>query len=90
MPAGQVGPVQAGWAAPALQGAGHGAQGRAGIRAAAHCQGQCLVGTTPEQVQSVAERYFGDDQLTVGTLVPPPLDSKAARRKPSGVVPTRH
>ncbi len=45
---------------------------------------------TPEQVQSVAERYFGDDQLTVGTLVPQPLDSKAARRKPSGVVPTRH
>ncbi len=25
---------------------------------------------TAEQVRSVAERYFGDDQLTVGTLVP--------------------
>ena len=45
---------------------------------------------TPEQVQSVAQRYFGDDQLTVGTLVPQPLDNKAARRKPSGVVPTNH
>lgn len=45
---------------------------------------------TPEQVQSVAQRYFGDDQLTVGTLVPQPLDNKAERRKPSGVVPTNH
>ena len=45
---------------------------------------------TPEQVRSVAQRYFGDDQLTVGTLVPQPLDNKAARRKPSGVVPTNH
>ena len=44
---------------------------------------------TPEQVQSVAQRYFGDDQLTVGTLVPQPLD-KAPRQKPAGVVPTKH
>ena len=44
---------------------------------------------TPAQVQSVAQRYFGDDQLTVGTLVPQPPDG-AARRKPSGAVPTNH
>ena len=48
-----------------------------------------LRAVTPEQVQSVAQRYFGDDQLTVGTLVPQPVDA-AARRKPSGVAPTKH
>lgn len=32
-----------------------------------------LKGVTSEQVQSVAARYFGDDALTVGTLVPLPL-----------------
>lgn len=30
---------------------------------------------TPEQVQSVAARYFGDDQLTVGILRAQPLDA---------------
>jgi zinc protease len=34
---------------------------------------------TSEQVQAVAARYFGDDQLTVGVLRPQPLD---ASRKP--------
>lgn len=29
-----------------------------------------LSAVTPAQVQSVAQRYFGDDELTVGTLVP--------------------
>ncbi|MFI0546318.1 MAG: M16 family metallopeptidase [Brachymonas sp.] len=29
-----------------------------------------LGAVTPAQVQSVAQRYFGDDELTVGTLVP--------------------
>lgn len=29
-----------------------------------------LSAMTPAQVQSVAQRYFGDDELTVGTLVP--------------------
>ncbi len=28
---------------------------------------------TPAQVQAVAGRYFGDDQLTVATLVPQPV-----------------
>ncbi|WCM94242.1 insulinase family protein [Acidovorax sp. NCPPB 2350] len=32
-----------------------------------------LRGVTPAQVQSVAARYFGDDQLTVATLVPQPV-----------------
>ena len=38
---------------------------------------------TAAQVQSVAARYFGDDQLTVGTLEPQPLDPKRARRPPA-------
>ena len=43
---------------------------------------------TPEQVQSVAARYFGDDQLTVATLLPQPLDPKAKRAAPA--TPMRH
>lgn len=38
----------------------------------------------PADVQSVAERYFGDDQLTVGTLVPQPV---AAGAKPRAAAP---
>lgn len=38
---------------------------------------------TPAQVQSVAARYFGDDQLTVGTLVPQPIDPSAKRAPPA-------
>jgi len=38
-----------------------------------------LMAVTAEQVQSVAARYFGDDQLTVGVLVPQPLSGKAPR-----------
>jgi zinc protease len=38
-----------------------------------------LRGVTAAQVQSVAARYFGDDALTVGTLLPQPVD---ATRKP--------
>ena len=34
---------------------------------------------TPQQVQAVAQRYFGDDQLTVATLLPQPLSAGAAR-----------
>jgi len=37
---------------------------------------------TPEQVRSVAQRYFGDDQLTVAHLVPQPVDPSRVR-KPS-------
>lgn len=41
---------------------------------------------TSEQVQSVAARFFGDDALTVATLVPQPLDkSRKPRSAPAGV-----
>ncbi|WP_353236013.1 pitrilysin family protein [Diaphorobacter ruginosibacter] len=39
---------------------------------------------TPEQVQSVAARYFGDDQLTVGTLVPQPVAPGSKRPAAQG------
>jgi zinc protease len=43
---------------------------------------------TAEQVQKVAAKYFGDDQLTVGVLLPQPLDlNRAPRAAPAG---TRH
>ncbi|MCZ8253090.1 MAG: pitrilysin family protein [Hylemonella sp.] len=35
---------------------------------------------TAEQVQSVAARYFGEDQLTVATLLPQPPDPNRVRR----------
>ncbi|NMM77708.1 peptidase M16 [Acidovorax sp. SRB_14] len=38
---------------------------------------------TPEQVQSVARRYFGDDQLSVATLAPQPLDPQRKRSAPA-------
>lgn len=40
-----------------------------------------LRGVTAAQVQSVAARYFGDDQLTVATLLPQPLDPNRPRRQ---------
>ena len=43
---------------------------------------ELLRGVTPAEVQSVAARYFGDDLLTVGTLVPQPIDP-AAQRAPA-------
>jgi zinc protease len=42
-----------------------------------------LRGVTPAQVQAVAARYFGDDELTVATLLPQPLGVKRIPRKPS-------
>ena len=39
-----------------------------------------LKGVTAAQVQAVAAKYFGGDQLTVGTLVPQPKPAAAARR----------
>ncbi len=39
---------------------------------------------TTEQVQAVAARYFGDDQLTVGTLRPQPADGASKPRAPAG------
>ncbi len=41
-----------------------------------------LRSVTPEQVQSVAARYFGDDELTVATLLPQALDSMRKPRTP--------
>ena len=39
---------------------------------------------TPAQVQAVAAKYFGDDQLTVATLLPQPLGAPRARSAPAG------
>jgi zinc protease len=45
-----------------------------------------LRGITAAQVQAVAAKYFGDDQLTVGTLRPQPIDPNAKpRQRPAGV-----
>lgn len=38
---------------------------------------------TAEQVRSVAQRYFADDQLTAAQLLPQPLDPNRPRRTPS-------
>jgi zinc protease len=47
-----------------------------------------LRAVTAEQVQSVAQRYFGDDALTVAYLVPQPLDKN---RKPrTAIAGARH
>ncbi len=44
-----------------------------------------LRAVTAAQVQSVAARYFGDDQLTVATLLPQPPDPNRPRRQlPAG------
>ena len=39
---------------------------------------------TPAQVQAAAGRYFGDDALTVVTLLPQPLADKAPQKAPAG------
>lgn len=36
---------------------------------------------TPDDVKRVAAKYFGDDQLTVGTLVPQPLPEGGKPRR---------
>ena len=43
---------------------------------------------TSSEVQAVAAKYFGDDQLTVATLLPQPVDPNRKPRKPAMV--TRH
>jgi zinc protease len=48
---------------------------------------QRLRGITAAQVQAVAAKYFGDDQLTVGILRPQPLDPNRKPRAPAVVVP---
>ena len=45
---------------------------------------------TPQQVQAVAQRYFGDDQLTVATLLPQPLPAGAARPGSAPAAAHRH
>jgi zinc protease len=47
-----------------------------------------LGAVTPAQVQAVAQKYFSDDQLTVASLVPLPLDS--ADKKTAAVPGLRH
>ena len=42
-----------------------------------------LRGVTPAQVQAVAARYFGDDELTVAILLPQPPGEKRKPRTPS-------
>ena len=42
---------------------------------------QRLREVTPQQVQDVAARYFGNDGLSVGTLLPQPPDPSHPRRK---------
>jgi zinc protease len=45
-----------------------------------------LRGVTAAQVQAVAAKYFGDDQLTVGILRPQPVDpNRKPRQRPAGV-----
>ncbi len=43
---------------------------------------QRLKGVTAAQVQAVAAKYFGDDQLTVGVLRPQPVDPNRKPRTP--------
>lgn len=39
---------------------------------------------TPAQVQAVAGKYFGDESLTVATLVPQPIDEATRKRRAQG------
>ena len=48
-----------------------------------------LAAVTPEQVRDVARRYFGDDQLTVATLTPLPLEA-GEKPAPKAVPGMRH
>ena len=47
-----------------------------------------LAAVTPEQVQAVAKKYFTDDQLTVASLVPLPVD--ASQKKVPSPAGLRH
>jgi zinc protease len=47
---------------------------------------QRLKGVTADQVKSVAARYFGEDELTVGVLRPQPVDpNRKPRTPPAGM-----
>jgi zinc protease len=43
---------------------------------------------TAAEVQAVAAKYFGDDQMTLVTLLPQPVDPNRKPRKPA--LPIRH
>ena len=46
---------------------------------------------TSDEVKAVAAKYFGDDELTVATLVPQPLDLNAVKRpRAASAAGTRH
>jgi zinc protease len=45
---------------------------------------------TPAQVQSVAQRYFGDEQLTVGVLWPDAAKRAATQRPTTAQPALRH
>ena len=46
---------------------------------------------TSAEVQAVAVKYFGDDQMTVATLVPQPIDPNAVRKpRVAPTTPARH
>ena len=46
---------------------------------------------TSAEVQAVAAKYFGDDQMTVATLVPQPIDPNAVRKpRAAPAAATRH
>ncbi len=47
-----------------------------------------LAAVTPAQVQAVAQKYFSDDQLTVASLLPLPIE--AEDKKPASVPGLRH
>ena len=49
-----------------------------------------LRAVTPEQVQSVAQRYFGDEQLTVGVLWPDAAKRAATQRPTTAQPALRH
>lgn len=44
-----------------------------------------LSAVTAQQVQAVAKKYFGDEQLTVATLIPLPLSEKKVSPPPKGL-----
>ena len=46
-----------------------------------------LKAVTPQQVQAVAAKYFGDDTLTVATLSPLPIDPKHPPQQGNAAAP---
>src|SRR5690606_9638681 len=48
---------------------------------------QALMRITPADVQRVASQYFGDDQLTIGTLVPQARPASPASRPAPAIGP---